>query len=135
MANDLQVYSDDERDVAALVTGQGMSYAGACREIFGADVKPSVVAAIRQRISPLVREIQAQSVEIAALGRAELIEQARQDRDFAVKLGNPAAAVAATKLLAQLAGAVNDSGAVDPVSLLNAVERIVAAKTRPIDGN
>ena len=133
MARDLLVYSDEDRESAARVTGAGESYAKACRAVVGADARQVEINAIRQRIQPLVREIHAAAVESAAISRADLIEQARQDRDFAIDTGNAAAAISATKLLAQLVGAVDESSAVDPIRLLEAVERIAAARHGPVN--
>jgi len=88
---------------------------------------------MRRRTADYLDQIVNVAAEKASMGRFTLLEMAKADRDLAYQTLNPSAAVAATKLMAQLAGVdvrehVGSGSDYDPVALLGAVERIVRAR-------
>jgi len=132
-----------ERQVAELHVAGGTSFRKAFLEVIGSDAAEqytavqlrSAVNALTRKVRPYVQAMVAEAAERATVSREALIEQAHLDREYAISEGNPAAAVAATKLIAQLSGVVAGNGANpgsggmgDAVALLDAVERLSRAR-------
>jgi len=131
--------TEDERAIVEIVASAGMSWRSAMAEIWP-DVpnwspgkRASMIHRLRSRGSDYLQSLVEIGTAEAGIGRAQLIEMALQDREFARETGNASAAVAATKNVAMLAGLnmkEDSSGnAADPVALLEAVERLMRAKS------
>jgi len=139
--------TDLESEVADTYLQGGFSMRAAVRAVIGGDTHDAMqkregqllVRRIRERVGPYVVQASQEAGERAGISRQALIEQAMLDREFAIEQENPAAAVAATKLAAQLSGygGVQKADAVEgmqtAVQLLEAVERLARGdKPQPV---
>lgn len=130
--------TEDERAIIEVIAAEGVSTRQAMALIWPDSVnwpagkRASLIHGIRNRGQAYLQSLMEVGAAEAGIGRAQLIEMALQDREFARETGNASAAVAATKNVAMLAGLnmKEDSGgnAADPVALLEAVERLMRAK-------
>ena len=128
-----------ERDICELYAAGGKSWRMAVKECLpGADklAQAKLTAETRRlqnKLAPYVKDMVEAGKEAAILSRVELIEAARENLARAVEQNDTAGVNQTLKVLAQLGGFQsaaenkgnpNPSTAYDPVSLLEAVERL-----------
>lgn len=130
--------TEDERAIIEVIAAEGASTRQAMALIWPESVnwpagkRASMIHGVRNRGRAYLQSLMEVGAAEAGVGRAQLIEMALQDREFARETGNASAAVAATKNVAMLAGLnMREEGPnnpADPVALLEAVEKLIRAK-------
>ncbi len=126
-----------EQEIADTYLAGGQSMRAAFAAVVGEDQVDTMTEGqirralrnVEKRTRPYRLAIRSEAADRAGVTLEGLIEQAHADREFAQREGNAAAAIAATKLIAQLSGHVAKNGshgvqavALGAVALLEAVE-------------